>query len=62
MDPDATLKEIRRLLVAFYEHADQIHRMSPDDLETNGIRLARHVHHLDDWLSGKGLLPQSWLR
>jgi hypothetical protein len=62
MDPDATLKEIRRLLVAFYEHADQIRRLSPDELEANGVQLARNVHKLDDWLSGKGFQPQPWLR
>ncbi len=55
MDPDANLREMRRLV---RKMVDDEYEVDSDD----AMRLVELVQALDEWLSTGGFLPQSWRR
>lgn len=53
MDPETTLKEMRRL-------ADLI--LNTPERDIAGLELAEHVQALDGWLTRGGFRPADWDR
>ena len=58
MDPDACLSEIRETILALKEAGN---RGSVIEAYGHGETLAEYVQALDEWLTGGGFLPASWL-
>ena len=57
MDPNATLKGIRRCVRYLTAQIDLRQRLDPEHVED----LVELVHSLDEWLSFKGgALPEAW--
>jgi len=56
MDPDETLRMIRRY-VMLLENADNV---APSTTAQRGVELAEYVGILDQWLSRDGFLPKDW--
>lgn len=53
MDPNATLRELRRLAEIVANHIGQVNSRDAQEL-------AEHFQALDVWLLSGGFLPQSW--
>jgi hypothetical protein len=57
VDPDETLKEIRRLSAIVRDRCD---RGEDPDVDGSAAELAEAVQNLDEWLSKGGFLPAAW--
>lgn len=54
MDPNANLKEQRRIIARFFEEGSEY-------IDTgDALRLAELAQALDEWISKGGFLPEAW--
>jgi hypothetical protein len=62
VDPNANLREQRRLAAEIVAFLDSDGMADDETLQRLANELAEHVQALDQWLTGGGFAPRAWQR